>query len=269
MIPKWLSEKDKYIPKEEKDSYVEKSIYSLIKTIAIIKQNKNTNGVIYSLNPTLKVISNIVLIICVAISRNIVSSLVMDAYVLIALFFIENKLRKRIFFRSLIFPIITFIALFPSILYGNAYNSVLIVQKIIITIILVNLLSHTTKWNEVNKSLKLLFVPDIFIWIMDITIKYIVVLGEYSIDLLYALKLRTVGISYNKYNSFTGIMGNLFIKSYKMSEEMFSAMECRGFVGEYVTKANLKFQKNDYIYMIINLILLIIFIYLRFIHLHY
>lgn len=78
MIPKWLSEKDKYIPKEEKDSYVEKSIYSLIKTIAIIKQNKNTNGVIYSLNPTLKVISNIVLIICVAISRNIGSLLVID-----------------------------------------------------------------------------------------------------------------------------------------------------------------------------------------------
>jgi energy-coupling factor transporter ATP-binding protein EcfA2 len=93
-----------------------------------------------------------------------------------------------------------------------------------------NLLSHNTKWSEISKSLKLLFIPDIFIWIIDITIKYIVLLGEHSINLLYALKLRAIGITSNKYNSLTGIMGNLFIKSYKASEEMFYAMECRGFV---------------------------------------
>jgi len=124
-----------------------------------------------------------------------------------------------------------------------------------------NLLSHNTKWSDISKSLKLLFIPDIFIWIMEITIKYIVLLGEYSINLLYALKLRTIGKTSNKYNSLTGIMGNLFIKSYKMSEEMFHAMECRGFVGEYTTKVNLTFKKIDYIYITINLLLISLFIY--------
>ncbi|WBL48029.1 energy-coupling factor transporter transmembrane component T [Clostridium estertheticum] len=97
---------------------------------------------------------------------------------------------------------------------------------------------------------------------MDLTIKYIVLLGEHSINLLHALKLRSIGITPNKYNSLTGIIGNLFIKSYKMSEEMFHAMECRGFVGEYTIKANLKLKKVDYVYFIINILLLSLFIFL-------
>ncbi|KOF55680.1 MULTISPECIES: energy-coupling factor transporter transmembrane component T [Clostridium] len=261
MIPEWLSVKDTYVPKEEKSTYIEKSIFSLIKTLSIIRQSKSRDKLIYSLNPTLKVLSTIVLIICISLSRSQVYLLVIDMYALANLLFMEKKIIKMILCRSLIFPIITLIALIPSMLYGNIYNSLMLFQKIIVTILLMNLMSHTTKWSEVSKSLKLLFVPDIFIWIMDITIKYIVLLGEHSIDLLYALKLRSVGKAPSKYNYLTGIMGNLFIKAYKMSEEMFQAMECRGFVGEYTTKVNLKFRKLDCFYLIITLTLVGLFIY--------
>ncbi len=261
MIPEWLFEKDNYIPKKEKNSYVEKSIFSLIKTISIIRQTKSKDKLIYSINPTLKVISTILNIIFISLSRSYIYILIFDIYVIVNLFLMEKKSRKRIFIRSLIFPSITLIALIPSMLYGNIYNSLLICQKIITTILIVNLLSHNTKWSEISKSLKLLFIPDMFIWIMDITIKYIVLLGEYSINLLYALKLRSIGKTSNKYNSLTGIIGNLFIKSYKMSEEMFYAMECRCFVGEYTAKVNFNFRKIDYIYIAINILLISLFIY--------
>ena len=261
MVPEWLSAKDNYIPKEEKNLYIEKSIFSLIKIISIIRQNKNQDKLVYSINPTLKVVSVIVMILCVSISRSFIYLLLIDIYVLFNLFLMEKKSRKRILFKSLMFPLITLIALIPSMFYGNIYNSLLLFQKLILTILIMNLLSHNTKWSEISKSLKLLFIPDIFIWIMDITIKYIVLLGEHSINLLYALKLRSIGITSNKYNSLTGIMGNLFIKSYKMSEEMFHAMECRGFVGEYTTKVNLKLKKIDYVYLAINILLVGLFIY--------
>lgn len=262
MIPKWLSLKDNYIPKEEKNTYIEKTIFSLIGIISMIRQNKNQDRLTYSINPTLKVISVIVMVLCVSISRNFIYLFMVDIYVLIKLFLMEKKSRKRIFIRSIVFPLTTLIALIPSMFYGNIYNSLLLFQKLVITILLMNLLSHNTKWSEISKSLKLLFIPDIFLWIMDITIKYIVLLGEYSINLLYALKLRSIGITANKYKSLTGIIGNLFIKSYKMSEEMFHAMECRGFVGEYTTKLNLKFKKIDYAYFIINILFICLFIYL-------
>jgi cobalt/nickel transport system permease protein len=260
MIPDWLSEKDNYLPKEEKNLYIEKSILSLIKVISIIRQNKNRDKLIYSINPTLKVVSTILLVLCISLSRKLNLLLIADVYVLINLLLMEKRSRKRILFKSLVFPLITLIALIPSMFYGNIYNSLLLFQKLVITILLINLLSHNTKWSEISKALKLLFVPDIFIWIMDITIKYIVLLGEHSIDLLYALKLRAIGITANKYKSLSGIMGNLFIKSYKMSEEMFHAMECRGFIGEYNTKVDLKFKKIDYVYLTVNIVLVSLFI---------
>jgi cobalt/nickel transport system permease protein len=260
MVPEWLSVKDNYIPKEEKSVYIEKSIFSLIKVISIIRQNKNQDKLIYLINPTLKTISTIIMIICISLSRNFIYLLIIDIYVLINVSLMEKESRKRILLKSFIFPLITLIALIPSMFYGNIYNSVLLFQKLIITILLMNLLSHNTKWSEMSKSLKLLFIPDMFIWIMDIAIKYIVLLCEYSINLLYAVKLRSIGITSNKYNSLTGIMGNLFIKSYKMSEEMFYAMECRCFVGEYTTKVNFKLKKIDYIYLIINILLVSLFI---------
>lgn len=263
MIPEWLSVNDNYVPKEEKNIYIEKSIFSLIKIISIIRQNKNQNKLIYSINPTLKVISTLVMILCVCISRRFSYLIAVDIYVLINLFLMEKKLRKMILINSFIFPIITIIALIPSMVYGNIYNSILLFQKLIITILLINLLSHNTKWSEMSKSLKLLFIPDIFIWIMDISIKYIVILGEHSVNLLNALKLRAIGITSDRYKSLTGIMGNLFIKSYKMSEEMSYAMECRGFVGEYTTKVNLKLKKIDYVYLAINMLLVSLFICLQ------
>ena len=38
--------KDNYIPKEEKNLYIEKSIFSLIKIISIIRQNKNQDKLV-------------------------------------------------------------------------------------------------------------------------------------------------------------------------------------------------------------------------------
>lgn len=261
MIPEWLFEKDNYVPKNEKNLYIEKSIFSLIKAVSIIRQDKSGDKLIYSIDPALKVITTILNIVLISLSRSFTYISILDIYALGNLILMEKKSRKRILTKSLIFPFITLIALIPSMFYGNIYNSLLLFQKIMTTILLMNLLSHNTIWSDISKSLKLLFVPDIFIWIMDITIKYIVLLGEHSINLLYALKLRSIGITSNKYNSLTGIMGNLFIKSYKMSEEMFHAMECRGFVGEYTTKINFTFRKIEYIYIVINILIISLFIY--------
>ena len=51
MIPEWLSEKDNYVPKEEKSLYIEKSIFSLIKITSIIRQNKSQDKLLYLINP--------------------------------------------------------------------------------------------------------------------------------------------------------------------------------------------------------------------------
>ena len=69
---------------------------------------------------------------------------------------------------------------------------------------------------------------------LDITLKYIVLLGDVCLDMLTALKLRSVGKNREKGKSLSGVLGVTFLKSREMSEEMYGAMTCRGFEGEYV-----------------------------------
>lgn len=260
MIEKWLLEKDEYVPNKESNSFIDKSIFSLLKVFSNIRRGRNKDKLIYKINPALKVIFAIINILLISLSRSFIYLFIIDIYILISILFTDVEERRNIIAISFIFPIATLIILIPSMLNGNIYNSLLLFQRMVSSVLLANLLSYTTKWSDISRALKLLFIPDIFIWVMEITLKYIVLLGEYSTNLLYSLKLRSIGKNNDKYGSLTRIMGNLFLKSYKMSEEMSSAMECRGFVGEYTMDVKTKLGKMDYLYGLINIFLIILFV---------
>jgi cobalt/nickel transport system permease protein len=138
----------------------------------------------------------------------------------------------------------------------------MITTKVFASITVVGLLSHTTKWSLLTKALKRFYVPDIFILILDITIKYIYRLGELSLSMFYALKLRSVGRNNKKYTSMAGVAGTMFLESMEMAEEMYHAMECRGFSGEYHRMEKSKFKWMDYFYVTIHLGFLVIYLYL-------
>lgn len=260
MIEEWLLVKDEYIPEKEGNSFIDKTIFSFLKVFSNIRRNRNKDKLIYKTNPTLKVIFTIVSILLISLSRSFIYLAIMDIYILMGICLTDSEERKNIVAISFIFPIVTLIILIPSMLQGNIYNSLLLIQKMMSSVLLANILSQTTKWRDISRALKLLFIPDIFIWVMEITLKYIVLLGEYSTNLLYALKLRSIGKNNDKYGSISRIMGNMFLKSYKMSEEMSSAMECRGFVGEYKVAMKAKLEKTDYLYVGINILLIVLFI---------
>jgi cobalt/nickel transport system permease protein len=139
----------------------------------------------------------------------------------------------------------------------------MITPKVFATVMAVSILSRSTQWNAITGALKTFFIPDLFILVLDIAIKYIMLLGEFSLNLLYSLKLRSVGKNDNKYASLSGVAGTLFIKSKEMAEDMYAAMECRGFTGEYRTGRKLGFPFGDLIYLLINALIIFTFFYLR------
>jgi cobalt/nickel transport system permease protein len=91
--------------------------------------------------------------------------------------------------------------------------------------------------------------------------KYIVMLGDFTLNMLYALKLRSIGRNQSKYTALSGIAGTMFIKSKEMAEEMYYAMECRGFTGKYQVYAKTRLTIIDYIYIIINIGMILMFVY--------
>ncbi|WP_297518575.1 energy-coupling factor transporter transmembrane component T [uncultured Clostridium sp.] len=256
----WLFKKEEYNLEKDNDSFIDKTIIHFMGLIGRIKRDdQKETGLLYEINPMLKLISTIVLIAFLSMSKEPLYTYLIAAYFLVSLATLNGEILKRIVLLSIIVPILTLIILIPSMIMGNIYNSLMIVFKIMITLIGVNILSNTTAWHDITKAFKILFISDIFILVFDITIRYIFLLGEFSLEMLYALKLRSVGKNKNKVKAVTNIMGNLFFKTKSMGEDMYSAMECRGFTGEYVSYKKFRFTLKDAIYLIITIAIIVIF----------
>lgn len=252
-MSEWLFKEDNYVPSKDRDKFIDKSIFSILNAIVNMKKENIKKNKLELINPLIKLLFTIIIIILISLTRNVKFIIIVGLANLVLIFLMNIKDIKKIIYFSLFIPFFTLIMLIPSIAMGNVNNGLLIIFKIFVSIIAVNILSFNSKWAELAKALKLFFIPDIFILVFEITLKYIYILGQVAVDMLYALRLRSVGSNNNKYNSITGIMGSLIIKSKDMSEEMYSAMECRGFTGEYTSITNFKLNFNDAVYIIYNL----------------
>ena len=106
-------------------------------------------------------------------------------------------------------------------------------------------------------------VPSLFIFTLDITLKYISVLGEICVEILQSVSLRSVGKNPDKAKAFSGILGTTFLKSSEMAEEMYAAMCCRGFTGEYQAKQKYRVRPYDIMHILLMTGCVALFIHLN------
>lgn len=262
-MPEWLLKKDEYNPPGDKDTFINKSILSLLGIFSKLVMRADKSKSAYKVSAVVKVITALIFIILVSVSRSFLFILTINIFLLFFISMLDADEIKDILGVGIMVAVFTGIILVPSMLWGNVKNSILIVLRVTACVSSVNILSHITQWNDITSTLRLFFIPDLFIFVLDITIKYIIILGEFSLNMLYALKLRSVGKSRNKYSSLSGVMGTMFIKSKEMAEEMQSAMECRGFTGEYKTPAKYKVKLIDILCAFFDLFIIILYLFLR------
>lgn len=262
-MPEWLLKDEDYIPISDKDTFANKSILSLLGVLSRIRTQSGYKTDKFNVNAIFKVAFTFMLVILLSISGNFTFVVVVNVYLLTILSLMQAKEILTILKFGIVTALFTFVILLPAAFWGNTYSSIMITSKVFASVTAVNILSHSTRWNSITSALKRFFVPDIFIFVLDITIKYIVLLGDFTLNMLYSLKLRSVGRNRGKYASLSGIAGTMFIKSKEMAEDMYSAMECRGFTGEYHIHNRIRFAFADFIYIAINIGIILIFAYLE------
>ncbi|MGV8981001.1 energy-coupling factor transporter transmembrane component T [Clostridium sp.] len=260
-MPEWLLKKDNYKPLKDKDGFINKSIISILGVITRFRLQTGYKKNKFGVNALIKLISAFLLIILVSLTKSFTFVLVANICLLMIINFLNIEEIIYILKVSTVAAIFTFIILLPSIFMNDENNVIILTLKVLVSVTTVNVLACTTQWNELLGTLKVFHVPDMFIFVLDITIKYIIVLGEFSLNMIYSLKLRSVGRSKNKTTALSGIVGTMFIKSKEMAEEMHNAMECRGFTGEYKTYSKFKLKIADYICITVNIIFILTYFY--------
>ena len=211
-MSQWLFEKEDYRPVSNNTAYVDKSINSLLKILSKIKYINSglKKKSYYFVNPLIKFIFTLIFVIMITYTRNFYSL----AYVFGVVLFLLLNIHKNDVLKSVNIVFIAFlgnlVVLLPSILQGQN-NSGLIIFKSVLMVLSLNIFIFTTKWNHITRVLKFLKIPDIFIFIMDITIKYIVSFAEISLEMLSALKIKMIGHNKNSSHNF-GVLGTVFLK---------------------------------------------------------
>ena len=262
-MPEWMLKNEIYSPEADKNGFIEKSILSLLGILSRIKGQETPKNPAYKINANLKVVFTFLLVLLLSLSSSLSFVAVVNVYILVVLSLLKAETIIKVFKISMIMAFFTFIMLLPAIIMGSGNNSTMLTGKIFATVAAVNILTRTTRWNDITGALRFFHIPDLIILVLDIAIKYILMLGEYALNMLYSLKMRSVGKNRRKYTSLSGIVGTMFIKSREMAEDMYSAMACRGFTGEYKSHRSLRFGLADFGFILVNLGIAFAYIYLE------
>lgn len=230
-IPEWMTKEEQYEPKKDADGFMTKSMLQLI---GVLAKARRKGGVVSERNhASFWLCLTMYLILLVSCSRTIYFHGCVLAGILIRLCFVSEKSLLSVWKTALSATLFSMLVLLPAAWMGSPVTLFLVSGKVCLSVSLVSLLTETLSWNELTQGMKGFHVPDIFIFTLDITLKYIVILGEVCIHMLQALQLRSVGKNRKKGTAFAGILGTAFLKSQTMAEETYQAMVCRGFEGTY------------------------------------
>lgn len=261
-IPDWFLQKEIYEPVPVRNRFADKSAEAIMEVLSKIRCGAQPRGSCKT-PASLLLFGTLLYIVLISASRNPAFVMIFGTCLLVRLCFLDGLLLRSILLSSFRAVLLSAFILLPSVFFSGFSSIVNINLKIFISVTLLSLLVGTVSWNKLTSALKFFFVPDIFVLILDITLKYIVLLGGICSDVLTAVRLRSVGKNRGKASSLSGVAGVTFLKSKDMSEDQYSAMCCRGFTGEYRSPSKNKFSTGDIPYLLAPAAAVILFIYLQ------
>ena len=249
ILPEWACKKENYTAEKDNDYFITKSLLGIIRMLRQLRFQNSVKE--HGVSPIGATILTAIIVFLCACSHKSAFLICVVAFLLILLSLLDGKEIFRLLKHSITITFLSSLILLPAFYFYRNYNLFLIPVKTILILLSISLLTTFYNWHNILDVMLKFHVPSIFVLICDTTLRYIVLLGETAQQVLYSLKLKSIGKNKHKSMAMAGVMGVVFQKSRKMSEEMYQAMCCRCFTGSY---SNLKKQKLTFIDFIMFLI---------------
>jgi cobalt ECF transporter T component CbiQ len=253
----------------QRSSFVEKTLVDINNTLEqslFAEQNARKQGLLQGLDPRLKIVALLLLVLAVNLSHNILIILVLYFLALWLAFFSKISLAffiKRVW---LLIPFFTGIVALPALFITPGSIVVHLPLGLVITntgvttaaflllrvgtsVSFAVLLILTTPWNSVLKALGVLRVPDVIILILGMTYRYVHLLLHITNDMFLSRKsrlLRRMNGSEERH-LVAATSGALLNKSLQVSSEVFLAMQSRGFRNYPRTMDTFKMRWMDWL----------------------
>ena len=229
-----MKKTEDYVPPADGGAFYYRTLKSLGGIMSRLRLESGREGR-FSLPAGVRLLLMIALIILVSVTQNDLVIMAVGAVALVRLALMQAEDIGAVVKAVLVAVIMAAVIFAPAVIMDPArlWNSIRVVAKILISVTLVGIFNRTTQWNHLTAVLRKAHIPGTVIFIIDITFRYIVLLGNLMQELLTAVSLRSVGRNDKKYNSVGGVMGVTFLRGTEMNKEMYEAMQCRGFTDDY------------------------------------
>jgi cobalt/nickel transport system permease protein len=149
------------------------------------------------------------------------------------------------------------IVLFPFVLLagvsipwkdGSAWSGLAtLFMRSFLSLLLLILLTNTTKFAELLRGLKRLGCPRILVLILGFLYRYVFVLTEEVMRMRLARECRRVGpaAARTELRLLGSMLGTLLLRSFERAERLFQAILSRGYAGEFPVYAPASFGWRD------------------------
>jgi len=246
-FPDWLSTPQSYAPPKGRDLFIDRSILGFLAVLAKARPRSGRRGTRprAGLQPLVKILFLLATVLLASLSRSPAFLALVGAGFLVILAFQPGERIAGVVRTMALVSAFTVLILLPSALLGHLSSLAMTATKIVLSSGSAKLVAESTEWSSLSGAFKRLGVNDLFILVLDITLHYIVLLGRFALAMFQSLKLRSVGRNPAPRAALSGIAGTLFLKSKEMAEEMYGAMECRGFTGAYRPSGSLRLGFQD------------------------
>ncbi|MGC2109727.1 MAG: cobalt ECF transporter T component CbiQ [Candidatus Korobacteraceae bacterium] len=240
--------------------------FSRVLTRAMIsEETARRSGLLQSLDPRVRVVGQLALILAVTLSRKIavVAALFLVALAIAVLSRVSVVvLAKRVWLVVLGFTgVIALPALFitPGDVVANIgafaiteqglRTAALLILRVETAVTLTTVLILCTPWTHVLKALRAFRVPKEAIAMLTMTHRYVFLLVETASQMFESRRSRTVGIlkPAEQRRIAARTAGALLSKSMELSSEVYLAMQARGFRGEVQILSEFRMQAWDYL----------------------
>lgn len=211
--------------------------------------------------PVIRISTAFLCILLCALSRNAVYTVMVLAFELARTACMNTESMKHVLKNVLTAVIFAFVITLPAVFTGNPGTMGTVVMKVAESVMVLSVLNEIMTWKEVTSAFRQLHLPSLFVYVLDSTMRYLVLLGRYADSMLEAVNLRSVGKTGWKDSHIGGILGTTFLKSQQMAQANTEAMACRCFEGVYETNEKMHIGWMDLVYLIIPVMLVVLFVY--------
>ena len=229
-LPLWARNEENYTPSRDRDYFISRSLLRILTVVLALRRQGRSRSFL----PAPGVLAFLaVFLLLVVLARTLTFLACQLALELIILCLLPGKRIGRILGSALVAALFSALLVAPALLLGRGLQVFLLPIKSLLTVTAVGIVTEILPWHELTGALRFFRLPQELVFILDTTLRNILLLGQMAEHLLTSLKLRSVGHNRQKARALSGVLGVLFLHAQHLSVQMYEAMVCRGFTGEY------------------------------------